>query len=98
MATTRKAAKPAAPKKTTARKAPAKAEPKLEETPAGLIPAEQAPDGKPTQVDVAALTADPGDAHAVLHLDGKQFRLGGEIVSSLRRAFEAAHSIVNPGH
>ena len=102
MATTKKAAakpaaKKAAPKKrAAAKKAPAK--PVIEDTPSNVIPADQAPDGKATDVDVAVLTADAGDAHAVLHLDGKKFRLGGEIVAALRRAFEQAHSIVNPGH
>lgn len=51
---------------------------------------------EPAVVESASLTA--GDAHAVLELDGKQFHLPGEIVNELRRAFEAVHSIVNPGH
>ena len=57
--------------------------------------AKKAAPKEPTAVESASLTT--GDAHAVLELDGKQFRLGGEIVAQLRRAFEAAHSIVNPG-
>lgn len=98
MATKKTAAK-AAPKKTAARKTTRKpAAPKIEDTPAGLIPPEQAPDGKPADVEVAALTAQTGDSAAVLHLDGKKYRLKGEIVGALRRAFETAHNIVNPGH
>jgi hypothetical protein len=51
---------------------------------------------EPIVVENADLTI--GDAHAVLDLDGTKFRLGGELVHALRRAFESAHAAINPGH
>jgi hypothetical protein len=51
---------------------------------------------EPTTVESVSVRVD--DAHVVLDLDGSEFRLDGTAVAQLRRDFEAAHSVVNPGH
>lgn len=51
---------------------------------------------EPTVVEAVSLSVD--DASVVLSLDGSEYRLDGTAVSQLRRDFEAAHSLINPGH
>lgn len=48
---------------------------------------------EPTRVESADVSL--GDAHVVLALDGKDFRLEPVVVEQLRRDFERAHLALN---
>jgi hypothetical protein len=57
--------------------------------------AKKAAPAAPKSVErVSLITA---DAHAVLYLDGSEYRLEGPAIAQLRREFDLAHSVVNPG-